>query len=249
MSLVWVYAVRDGDADDPPAVSGVDGERPRVVAAGTLGAVVGTVADEGFDEAGLAAAMEDLARLETLARAHHAVVVEAGSAGAVAPVRLATVFRDDEAVVAMLRERADEFEAALDRVRGRREWGVKVYADARAGGDDSPAPAPGDRPGTAYLLRRKADRDRGAAGRERARAVAESVADAAGTHAVDVRRFALQDARLSGRNEEMVLNATFLVDETQEAEFRAAVTGAGDGATVELTGPWPPFSFATADPP
>jgi hypothetical protein len=55
-----------------------------------------------------------------------------------------------------------------------------------------------------------------------------------------------QDARLSGREQEMVLNATYLVDVAGEEEFRAALAGvAAEGATVELTGPWPPFSFAT----
>ncbi|MBN9107378.1 MAG: GvpL/GvpF family gas vesicle protein [Pseudonocardia sp.] len=250
MSLVWVYAVQEAGAGEAPDMSGVDGERPRVVGTEELAAVVGTVADDGFDEAGLAAAMEDLGRIEMLVRAHHGVVAATAQDRTVAPVRLATVFRDDDAVTAMLRQRHDEFRAALDRVRGRREWGVKVYVDGTA----APPPAPdagaastGDRPGTAYLLRRRADRDRGAEAREDARAVAERVAGTAAACAVDVRRFAPQDARLSGRTQEMVLNATFLVDREREDEFRDTVSRSGDGAVVEVTGPWPPFSFAAAE--
>ncbi|MGD9991143.1 GvpL/GvpF family gas vesicle protein [Pseudonocardia sp.] len=248
MSLVWVYAVQDSGAGDPPEVSGVDGERPRLVVAERLGAVVGTVADERFDEAGLAAAMADLGRVEMLVRAHHRVVAATAQDRTVAPVRLATVFRDDDAVVVMLRERRDAFHGVLDRVRDRREWGVKVYVDtAAAVPDTAPEPGPAaaaDRPGTSYLLRRRADRDRGAAARGRARAVADRVAGVAGEHAAEVRRFAPQDARLSGRAEEMVLNATFLVDRAGEQDFRDAVSSAGTGVIVEVTGPWPPFSFA-----
>ncbi|GEL23408.1 gas vesicle protein [Pseudonocardia sulfidoxydans NBRC 16205] len=248
MSLVWVYAVQESGAGDAPQVSGVDGERPRIVGTERLGAVVGTVADDGFDEAGLAAAMEDLARIEMLVRAHHGVVAATAEDRTVAPVRLATVFRDDDAVVHMLRERGDAFCDVLDRIRERREWGVKVYVDGAAAGRE-PASEPGpaaaaDRPGTSYLLRRRADRDRSAAVRASARAVADRVAGVAREHAVDVRRFAPQDARLSGRDQEIVLNATFLVDRAREQEFRDAVSAAGAGAVVEMTGPWPPFSFA-----
>ncbi|GAA2854606.1 GvpL/GvpF family gas vesicle protein [Pseudonocardia halophobica] len=245
MSLVWLYAVRLGGADRPPAGPGVDGESPRLVVEGPLVAVVGTVREEEFDEAALARAMEDLARIERLARAHHAVIVEAAAAEPTAPLRLATVYRDDEAVARMLRERAVEFGAVLERVRDRREWGVKVYVDAKP---EAPveAPASSDRPGTSYLLRRRADRDRGAQARERARAVADRLDEGLAQVAAGSHRMKPQDARLSGREQEMVLNATYLVDTDGEDEFRAALAAVeAEGATVELTGPWPPFSFAT----
>jgi hypothetical protein len=58
-----------------------------------------------------------------------------------------------------------------------------------------------------------------------------------------------QDAALSGRREEMVLNATYLVRRVDEEAFSRAVaegsTAAGDAIQIVPTGPWPPFSFAT----
>ncbi|MCE3553100.1 GvpL/GvpF family gas vesicle protein [Pseudonocardia sp. RS11V-5] len=245
MSLVWLYAVRLGGADRPPAGPGVDGERPRFVAEGPLVAVVGTVREEEFDEAALARAMEDLGRIERLARAHHAVIVETAAEEPTAPLRLATLYRDDEAVARTLRERADEFGRVLERVRDRQEWGVKVYVDAKpeAAAEE---PASSGKPGTAYLLRRRADRDRGAQARERARAVADRIDETLARVAAAAHRMKPQDARLSGRAQEMVLNATYLVDAAAEEDFRAALAAVeAEGATVELTGPWPPFSFAT----
>jgi hypothetical protein len=232
MSLVWLYAVR-GAAAAAPTRTGVDGEEPRLVVHGELAAVVGTVSEQGFDEQALAAAMDDLPRIERLARAHHGVIAEAAEAGPVAPLRLATVYRDDAAV-------------ALERVRGRREWGVKVYVDAKA---EAPAaePAAEDRPGTSYLLRRRAQRDRGVAAAERARRVADTLDAALAAVAQSAIRLKIQDARLSGRTQDMVLNATYLVDTAAEEDFRAVLAGIeGDGATVAVTGPWPPFSFAEA---
>lgn len=246
MSLVWLYAVRLGGADRPPAGPGVDGESPRLVVEGPLVAVVGTVREEEFDESALARAMEDLGRIERLARAHHAVIVEAAAAEPTAPLRLATVYRDDEAVAQMLRERAVEFGTVLERVRDRREWGVKVYVDAKPEAPAEEPAASSERPGTSYLLRRRADRDRGAQARERARAVADRLDDTLAQVAAGSHRMKPHDARLSGREQEMVLNATYLVDTDGEDGFRAALAAVeAEGATVELTGPWPPFSFAT----
>ncbi|GAA4547311.1 GvpL/GvpF family gas vesicle protein [Pseudonocardia xishanensis] len=249
--LVWLYAVRLAGAEGAPAGPGVDGEAPRLVAEAELAAVVGTVAAGRFDEAGMAAAMEDLGRLEQLARAHHDVVVRAAAEVPVAPVRLATLYRDDDAVRRLLRERAEEFAALLRRVGGHREWGVKVYALPQEEREPAAAPAAStDRPGTAYLFRRRAERDRGARSREQARDAAERLHTTLAGRSSAAHRYPMQDARLSGRTEEMVLNAGYLVADGREAEFRDAVDAADDGRVrVELTGPWPAFSFTTWEEP
>lgn len=48
----------------------------------------------------------------------------------------------------------------------------------------------------------------------------------------------------------MVLNGTYLVDDERRDEFADAVAAARtqfDGLQLELTGPWPPYSFAGVD--
>uniref|UniRef100_UPI0015F0DC34 GvpL/GvpF family gas vesicle protein n=1 Tax=Pseudonocardia pini TaxID=2758030 RepID=UPI0015F0DC34 len=81
---------------------------------------------------------------------------------------------------------------------------------------------------------------------DRAREIAERLHTALADRSSAAHRYPLQDARLSGRSEEMVLNASYLVAETAEQEFRdAAGAVAPGGAHIELTGPWPAFSFTT----
>lgn len=248
--LVWLYAIRLGGLD-APAGPGVDGEPPRLLIEGDLVAVVGTVAARRFDEAALAASMEDLGRLEGLARAHHAVVVEAGRERPTAPVRLATLYRDDAAVRRLLADRAADLLRVLRRVAGHREWGVKVYVGPEVAQDAPALPAPdAGRPGTSYLLRRRETRDRDGRRREHARESAESLHAALVERSAAAHRFALQDARLSGRAEEMVLNAGYLVADEREEAFRAAVAeSAPERIRVELTGPWPAFSFTDWEQP
>ena len=66
-------------------------------------------------------------------------------------------------------------------------------------------------------------------------------------HAVDGKRKPATDRSLSGRDAWTVLNGTYLVDKSSVDEFRAAVAAVDEQSTgieLEITGPWPPYSFA-----
>jgi hypothetical protein len=248
-ALVYLYAVTDAGAPDPDVAAGVDDARVRRVVAGRLAAVVSSVDPVRFSEEALQRSLEDLHWLETTARAHNAVVDAAAGAGPVAPVRLATVYLDDDRVRGLLSERAEAFTAALDRVRGRVEWGVKGFA-APSDAPVEPEPARGAGPGASYLARRLAERRRAARGEEDALAAAEEAHRALAAAARASRRYPPQDPRLSGRSEPMVLNAAYLVDADGAAVLRQVVEERSSGAVrLELTGPWAPYSFATLEEP
>ena len=56
------------------------------------------------------------------------------------------------------------------------------------------------------------------------------------------------DRRLSGRDEDMVLNASYLLAESRVDEFQALVESLShrhreDGIELECTGPWPAYHF------
>lgn len=253
-SGVWLHAVTRGAELCPlGGLTGVGGCALRTVEAGGLVAVVGSVDLAQFGEEPLRRNLEDLAWLETVARAHHSVVAAVGRSGPVVPARLATVYHDDAGVRAMLQQRRADFEAVLDRVDGCTEWGVKMYAEPAAvpasapGGTSSPGTA---RPGTAYLRRRRAqlsaEDQRWQLAGDSADAVHAALADCAEA----ARRHPPQDRRLSGRTEPMVLNGTYLVDARRSGRFEEAVTAQADRHPrlhLELTGPWPPYSFAMVD--
>lgn len=128
----------------------------------------------------------------------------------------------------------------------------KAYADplTERGAPAADPPARRDS-GTAYLLRRKeqmSDRERI---RQRVSARTERLhAELAGL-AVSACRHRPQDKKLSGNPGWMVLNGAYLVDDTRAAEFVAAVDTVRantPGFRLELTGPWPPYSFASLEP-
>jgi hypothetical protein len=244
-TLCYLYAVIDAaDVPAPPLGPGVDGVDVTVLTEGPLAAVLSEVPADQFGEPALRSRLEDLDWLAELARAHHRVIDRMSRVSAVAPLRMATVVVDRAAVRDLLASRRASFAEVLDRVRGRQEWGVKAYV-VTDGPDETDTDSPGAGPGTAYLLRRRGQRERAqrafAAGVERARRLHELLSQ----HAVDTRTYPPQDPRLSGRTEPMVLNAAYLVPAGQVDALRAeAARFDAAGLRVELTGPWAPYSFA-----
>ncbi|GAB2596984.1 GvpL/GvpF family gas vesicle protein [Streptomyces capparidis] len=249
----WLYAVVPAA---PPGgfagVTGVAGEPVRVVATARLAAVVGSVPLDDFGRDALTAHLEDLRWLEAAARAHHRVIAAAARAGDVVPFRFASIYHDDARVLALLEERHTELADALRGVAGSTEWGVKAFVDQPGGERPGPrAPAAGGgRPGTAYLLRRKAQREEQDTAHQRALDRAEEIHGALARLARGSARHRPQDPRLAAYRGWMVLNASYLVADTRTGEFADAVAALRErfpDVRLELVGPWPPYSFAAGE--
>ena len=105
--VVWVYAITDDLRPHHFAgLAGVGGERVRTVAEAGLTAVVGSVEARAFGEDALASLLGGLDNIERVGRAHHQVIARAAAGGApVLPLRLATVYPDDDSVRALLARR------------------------------------------------------------------------------------------------------------------------------------------------
>lgn len=247
---VWAYAIVAADEADRRVAGscGVAGEPVRVVAAGDLAAAVGTVPLTEFGQDALRRNLENLDWLAAKARAHDAVVSAIGSTGPVVPVRMTTVYLSDERVRELLESRRAEFHAALARVTGRVELGVRAYGNAETlVPRDDPAPEPGARrSGAAYLMRRKQALHHRESAHAAAAAAAENIHAALLRAAADGKRKPVADNSLSGRSGWTVLNGTYLVDDDRVPAFRALVGELGRdtaGIDLEITGPWPPYSF------
>ncbi|WP_028653509.1 GvpL/GvpF family gas vesicle protein [Nocardioides halotolerans] len=243
----YVFAVaRSLRAEDLADTVGFHDVPLDVVSHRGLSAVVCDVELAEFGEEALTKNLEDLAWLEWAARTHDGVVWRVAGLATCAPLRLVTVCSDDDSVRAKVDALHGDLEAVLDRVEGRKEWSLKVLAPAPV--EREPVPAPSGASSGADYLRRK----REAAGRrrelgEQALQAAEVLHRVASEHAVASRRLAPQDPRLTGRPEPMVLNGAYLVEADQHESFRAAVAAAAelrDDVSIELEGPWPPYSFA-----
>ena len=245
----YLYAIARGL--DPQALTDVPalaGGHLEVVEHRGLGAVVSSVDLDEYGEEGLRRNLENLPWLEEVARGHDTVVQATATQAPTAPLRLATICLDDDGVRERLDAWHDALEQVLDRVEGRMEWSVKVYARPR------PAPAAeATRPaasGAAYLQRKKAETEARQADESSTAMIADEVHESLAARSVAGRRLPPQDPRLTGRSERMLHNGAYLVEVDEGVAFSALVdelATAHPEVVIEVHGPWPPYSFATLE--
>ena len=264
---VWVYAIADYAGGDVFLPAGVARTQVRAIAAAGLTVLASDVDLAEFGEEALPRNLENLSWLEEMARAHHNVVDAAARLFPVLPTRFSTVYRSEATMVAALAERREQLRSALTRVGGHVEWGVKAYAvpgwegdpTARQGDASEPitagvaGPGPGSGTGAesgagmAYLKRRRAQILARQEFSRTAAASAREVHIELSGHAAQARLYPPQATALSRTKAPMLLNAAYLIDAEGSAEFDsevAAAAAAHPDLKLDLTGPWPPYSFA-----
>ncbi|MFI7406126.1 GvpL/GvpF family gas vesicle protein [Streptomyces sp. NPDC049541] len=248
--LRYVYAVcRPFGAPLQSQLKGVAGDPPRVLTHHGLIAVVSHVPERDFAEEPLRRRLEDLDWLTETARAHQSVIDALTVVTTPLPLRLGTVFRDDSGVRVMMEAREDDFRRTLDRLEGRVEWGVKVYAEPQP--EESAAPAQKALSGRDYLRQRRMSVRASEDMWKQTEEFAEHLHAALSAYADDSRLHAPQNPALSGASGRNVLNAAYLVSRRDSEEFVELVDRSKDetklsspAIRVELTGPWAAYSFA-----
>ncbi|MDH6216629.1 GvpL/GvpF family gas vesicle protein [Streptomyces pseudovenezuelae] len=250
---VYAYAVLlQNEAAERAAreLRGVDGLPVRILHGTHTAAAVSDVPAHTFTEEVLAQRLDDLTDLERLARAHHQVIAALASHTALLPLRLATVYLDDNSLLRRLHNDDSHFRTTLNHLKGHDEWGVKIYADPPAA---TPPPADRPRSGREYLRARRASRDGHDLAHQAAADLGAQV-DRTLTEenwATDVRHHRPQPATLSAAPGENIVNAAYLIPRQHTRTFQDRVTAlAADtaGIRVEITGPWAPYSFAPPPP-
>ncbi len=199
-----------------------------------------------FDEASIQRGLHDLEWLSRCAVAHEAVVEYCLRAQAVVPMKLFTIFENDARALAEIGRNRAQLDRSLQRVAGRREWGVRVRVAPLPVGPSPMRPLKRARSGASYLAGKKlahdATRELAANGHARVnRAFATLAALAADAQRHPPPAGGAQTTRL-------LLDAAFLVANGGIARFRTATRRMArdlsrDGYAVEVTGPWPPYNF------
>lgn len=220
------YAITRDHVLDPVRPVGI-----RLIIRHGLALVVAEVELAPFaDLAAEPAALAEDDPLVMLARRHDVVVRAVFEHQPVLPLRFGTILRDEQAAAHLLANYHDEASTWLDRVDGHREWGVRARATAPGKPAESPAEGMS---GTEYLTMRRNRLAAAARGRRDAVTAAEELHTGLTRHAAET-------APRGGTAP--LLDAAYLVPVAEEAAFHAESTRHPELA-VEVTGPWPPYSF------
>lgn len=260
--LAYVYGiVPDGsDAellDEAAVLPGATFGPPRLLSSDGFLAVVSDLTLN--DGRSLAALVENGRDAEKLVLHHHQVLQALIARQSVLPFRLGVMFEDDRGVMGALARNREALLYAMERVHGAIEWGLKIYCVRQQLGqwlpDNNPAVAALDaqlesaEEGSGFFLRH---RRRRLVEEEIEQAIARCLNHTGERLNSTVREFAsgkLQPAQVHAREGAMVFNGACLVDRVLEQAFLELVQDlrsayAGFGLDHEITGPWPPYSFA-----
>lgn len=223
--------------------------RPEAVdAKGGLWLVVAEAPLDTYGSGQLEQHLSDFDWVGRIALAHEEVVEAFArrASATVIPMKLFTMFSTRERAVADVAGRRRTIIAAMRRIAGADEWGVRITRVV----PPAAAPVP-ERPrtGAAFLAARKQARDAVHGARVAAIEAALETYDRLAPLARRARRRAFDD---TGGGTPPLMDAVFLVTRSNRSRFtrtarRHAAACASAGAVMTITGPWPAYNFVQDD--
>ena len=223
-------------------------------------AIVSKVELSEFGEAELKANLNDPDWLESKVRAHQVVLETFCNAGVLVPMRFCTIYLSTGRIEDMLAEYYPRFIEALDYLTGKQEMGVKVYCDQQrlalivaetseiilarksvVGSKSS---------GLAYFAKKKLEEETATEAERLNLAYTQASHNRLAACAEKSFILPMQSKEVTGLDEEMTLNAAYLVAEEKMSAFRIELENLENeygpsGFSYVLTGPWPPFNFVS----
>ena len=234
------------------------GASARLLEVGGLRAVVSDVGEE-FDEAQLNARIRDLDWLSPRAVRHHDVVDQVyARCKLLLPLTFGAIFHSKDSLRQRLAAQQRELLAALERLRGREQWDLKLSRDeatfASRLGEHSPelrqaedqlAAKP---PGTRFLLEKKIQTLQAREAQRIAAAVRKDVHANLSGQAVEAHRDQLASPP-QAQPVRLEMKSAYLIEEATADGIKLAVGTLSEkyaplGYELDLSGPWPAFSFA-----
>jgi hypothetical protein len=220
--------------------------------------IVKYVLESEFSEENFKKNLSDIQWLESNAREHIRVISMIMEYSTVIPFKFGTIYNTKAGLRKFITDYSGSLNENFHHIKGKEEWSVKIYCDRKALTgliDELSEEAAAlekqimvNSPGKAFLLRRKKtelienEMDR------LCKNYGQEYYDEFKNLSESASLNNLLPKELTGREDTMILNATFLVSKNKVTDFRSAVDtlrkkDGNSGLFIEATGPWPPFSF------
>ena len=262
----YVYCVGELEAlapllnDAMPSGVEADAQLELIEGAG-LGAVASRVSLIDYGEEALETHLHDATWTAVRAMRHEKVVDYFARRAAVAPLRFGTIYVTRAGVEKMLADSSSELQRAIERLRGREEWGVNIFCDRKVLMETIAELSPRLRelnqqalsasPGQAYLVRKKVDAMRADEVRAEVKRVVAEVLRELEAESEGATRLRILKDETGEMEGELVGKLAFLIERARYEDFRhtaerLAAEHAGAGFKLELTGPWPAYNFVGA---
>ncbi len=222
--------------------------------------VVKLVSNNEFSEDNLKRNLSDINWVDTHAREHISIISLLMEQCTVVPFKLGTIYHTEEGLKKFINEYTDSLIKNLHNIEKKEEWSMKIYCDRHMLSKQidkfSEEAAVMEKqimassPGKAFLLKRKKT--------EFVENEMDRICKKYGQIYYDKFKNLSDSANLNnlipkeitGRKDTMILNANFLVRKNKAEKFKDMIyklnkQDENSCLFIDVTGPWPPFSFVS----
>jgi BMFP domain-containing protein YqiC len=195
---------------------------------------------------------------EAMLQAHEDVLVALMQDTTVIPLKFGTILQDEKAALKMLQEQGEQFKNLLAKFAGKVEWGLKVYVDKQAYSEyiiqneqkfkDWEQRLAKLSRGAAYIFGRKMQEELEEYINDQLSIIAQEIFQDLGQDASEAKLNDILQRKVTGREQEMILNAAYLVAKHKADHLRQRGTDfiqkyAFMALDLSFSGPWPPYNF------
>ncbi|GHO70897.1 gas vesicle protein [Ktedonobacter sp. SOSP1-52] len=193
-----------------------------------------------------------------LLQAHEQVIDTLMQDATVIPFKFGTILKDEKAASQMLQDQKENFQSLLAKFTGKVEWGVKVYVNKQALTKHLMQNEPkfislqekraNLSRGAAYLFDKKMEVEVKNAVATQLAQITERIFHELERNAFEAKLNNILPQKMTGKKQEMILNAAYLIERGREALFRQqGIQFVEEYGPLELelefSGPWPPYNF------
>ena len=261
--LLYLYCVTSDKPDVNKTAEGIDD--PFYINFNDLYAIVSYVSSDDFSNEHLEKNLSDLAWLEKKALLHDKTInniMKGNNISALVPFKFATVFFDEESLNSFLNKYYDALKTNLDFLKNKEEWGAKIYYDKNLLKNDLLENDPEIKeieikinvstPGKAFFMKKKKLELLENLLHEKAKKYGNECYQDFKNISFQTKIKNLQAKELTGKENEMILNAVFLVDKSNILFFHDIVSDLkkrfeSKGFEIDCTGPWPTYNFCSIE--
>jgi hypothetical protein len=238
---------------------GMEGQPVSAIDVGNLAAIVTPVSVASFSPESLSTRASDAAWLEAMVRGHNDVIDAVHAQATILPAKFGSVYAQIDDVRQALQPAEHVLREQLAKLQGTDEWAAHVYVERAAIEADVAAHDSNllalrsqlaeARPGRAFFLQRKLSDELATATDVALNQAAQEAHDCLAAHALDFEASPPARAAHSETGRMEILRAAYLVRRDDTDRFLEAADTLGKsraGLDVEVTGPWPPYSFVSS---
>ncbi|OGO93627.1 MAG: hypothetical protein A2Y17_00780 [Clostridiales bacterium GWF2_38_85] len=254
---ILVYCIANTIDENTFNIYGLDGiNKLYLINNENLYAIVSDVDLDEYSEEKMAGKGEDINWLKEKATDFMNVILEINSVIDIIPMKFLTIFTDSEHVKNMISDNSKLFAETFVKIIGNEEMSVKIYCDLKKYKDSCMDEEiknfekilVGKSKGAAFFLKKKFESELDDKIQAKVYKIVNGIIDKVSAVAAETKSNKILAKEITGINIPMISNYAFLIKKENKELFKEQIDVSisdyeKSGLTIEMTGPWPPYSF------